>query len=76
MLFEFFLYFKQHFDTVDIILQQLREQVHSTTVTKNNRAYRFPLKKNEVGKSVTSFLNKPAEKAVPCFRNASDFFEE
>ena len=31
-----------------------------------NRADRFLLKKNEVGQSVTSYLNKTAEKAVPC----------
>ena len=53
-----FLYFKQHFDTEEVILQQPREQVlyfYSTTATK----------KNEVGQSVTSYLNKTAKKAVP-----------
>ena len=33
---------------------------------ENNRADHFPLQKNEVGQSVTSFLNRTAEKAVHC----------
>ena len=32
---------------------------------KKNRVDRFPLKKNKVGRSVTSFLNKNGEIAVP-----------
>ena len=49
------LYFKQHFDTEEVILQQPREQKR-----QQNRADPFPLQKNEVGQSVTSYLNKTA----------------
>ena len=73
-------YFKQHLFTSEVILQQPREQAlyfYSTTAIK--RADRFPLKKNEVGQSLTSFLNKTAEKVVPLlhscdFKNADDWF--
>ena len=53
------MYFKQHFDTEKVILQQPREQelyFYSTTAT--NWADR---------RSVTPFLYKTAEKAVPCY---------
>ena len=33
---------------------------------QKQRANHFPLQKNEVGRSVTSFLYKTVEKAVPC----------
>ena len=60
-------YFKLHFSTEEVILQPLREQVlyfYSTSATKYT--YFFPVRKNAVCWSVTSFLHKTAGKAVLC----------
>ena len=47
--------------------------MRTSTLFQLNRADRFPLKKNEVGQPVTSFLNKTAEKVVPCFMNKDEW---
>ena len=63
-------YFKQNFDTEQVILQQPREQVLYFVISiLPNKTERFPLQMNEVGRCVTSFLckkTKTVEKAVPC----------
>ena len=74
MLFEIekprLLYFKQHFSTSKVILQQPREQVlyfYSSMYGNKIELIVFSLQRNELGQSVMSFLiNKTSEKAVPC----------
>ena len=52
-----------------------KPKLYSATTTGTSTLFLFYHgNTNEVGQSVTSFLNKTAMKAVPCFRNADDWF--
>ena len=60
------LYFKQHFDSEEFLLQQIQKTMlyFIQPIWQQNEADHFCLKKNEIGWYVMSFLYKTVEKAV------------